>query len=152
MHFAFDFNAHATSTSFWPPTRCQDPRPALPRLLATMRHPTRAALYGLLTGHAQQLAPRGHAVDTMNGKWERDIVLQLSVVQAVVWLPVQLVVFDARPSGRRRSGSRNSISRRRPENDRDYAFWTLFHACARRHWKVRGRDLHSARTGEHQTK
>ncbi|KAM3258667.1 hypothetical protein ACQJBY_050446 [Aegilops geniculata] len=32
----------------------------------------------------------------MYGKWARDIIVQLSVLQAVVWLPLMLVVFEAR--------------------------------------------------------
>ncbi|XP_037431218.1 probable auxin efflux carrier component 5b [Triticum dicoccoides] len=35
-------------------------------------------------------------LDAMYGKWARDIVVQLSVLQAVVWLPLLLVVFEAR--------------------------------------------------------
>uniref|UniRef100_M8BU14 Putative auxin efflux carrier component 4 n=1 Tax=Aegilops tauschii TaxID=37682 RepID=M8BU14_AEGTA len=30
------------------------------------------------------------------GKWARDVIVQLSVLQAVVWLPLMLVVFEAR--------------------------------------------------------
>jgi auxin efflux carrier family len=35
-------------------------------------------------------------LDAMYGKWARDIVVQLSVLQAVVWFPMMLVVFEAR--------------------------------------------------------
>ncbi|KAK1632109.1 hypothetical protein QYE76_006424 [Lolium multiflorum] len=35
-------------------------------------------------------------LDAMYGKWARDIVVQLSVLQAVVWFPLMLVVFEAR--------------------------------------------------------
>ncbi|VAI34230.1 unnamed protein product [Triticum turgidum subsp. durum] len=32
----------------------------------------------------------------MYGKWARDIIVQLSVLQAVVWFPLMLIVFEAR--------------------------------------------------------
>ncbi|KAM3276508.1 hypothetical protein ACQJBY_044738 [Aegilops geniculata] len=35
-------------------------------------------------------------LDAMYGKWARDVIVQLSVLQAVVWLPLMLVVFEAR--------------------------------------------------------
>uniref|UniRef100_A0ACD5YDJ1 Uncharacterized protein n=1 Tax=Avena sativa TaxID=4498 RepID=A0ACD5YDJ1_AVESA len=35
-------------------------------------------------------------LDAMYGKWARDIIVQLSVLQAVVWFPLMLVVFEAR--------------------------------------------------------
>ncbi|XP_044950238.1 probable auxin efflux carrier component 5b [Hordeum vulgare subsp. vulgare] len=35
-------------------------------------------------------------LDAMYGKWARDIMVQLSVLQGVVWFPLMLVVFEAR--------------------------------------------------------
>ncbi|XP_037438149.1 probable auxin efflux carrier component 5b [Triticum dicoccoides] len=35
-------------------------------------------------------------LDAMYGKWARDIIVQLSVLQAVVWFPLMLIVFEAR--------------------------------------------------------
>ncbi|KAI4988852.1 hypothetical protein ZWY2020_036169 [Hordeum vulgare] len=35
-------------------------------------------------------------LDAMYGKWARDIMVQLSVLQGVVWFPLILVVFEAR--------------------------------------------------------
>ncbi|KAI4988851.1 hypothetical protein ZWY2020_036168 [Hordeum vulgare] len=64
-------------------------------------------------------------LDAMYGKWARDIVVQLSVLQAVVWLPLLVVAFEVRqawlevtsapaPDGAREEGGPAELGSERP--------------------------------------
>ncbi|CAM0952209.1 unnamed protein product [Alopecurus aequalis] len=106
--FAFDFNAHAGTFAASYRVLAAD---AVAKLLvvlalvvwagATSRKAAPASYSWCITGFSLATLSNGLLVcaplmDAMYGKWARDIVVQLSVVQAVVWLPVLLVVFEAR--------------------------------------------------------
>ncbi|KAM0880181.1 hypothetical protein ACQ4PT_033750 [Festuca glaucescens] len=106
--FAFDFNAHAGTFAASYSVLAAD---AVAKLLvilslavwaaASSRKASPASYSWCITGFSLATLSNGLLVgaplmDAMYGKWARDIVVQLSVVQAVVWLPVLLVVFEAR--------------------------------------------------------
>lgn len=106
--FAFDFNAHAGTFAASYRVLAAD---AVAKLLvilalavwagAASRKAAPASYSWCITGFSLATLSNGLLVgaplmDAMYGKWARDIVVQLSVVQAVVWLPVLLVVFEAR--------------------------------------------------------
>jgi auxin efflux carrier family len=106
--FAFDFNAHAGTFAASYRVLAAD---AIAKLLvvlslavwaaAVSRKAAPASYSWCITGFSLATLSNGLLVgaplmDAMYGKWARDIVVQLSVVQAVVWLPVLLVVFEAR--------------------------------------------------------
>ncbi|XP_020148837.1 probable auxin efflux carrier component 5b [Aegilops tauschii subsp. strangulata] len=120
--FAFDFNAHAGTFAAGYRVLAADAVAKLVVVLALggwvaycrWRHwirgpkapPASSAWPGpswswCITGYSLGTLNNGLFVgvpllDAMYGKWARDIVLQLSVLQAVVWLPLLLVVFEAR--------------------------------------------------------
>uniref|UniRef100_A0ACD5XUK4 Uncharacterized protein n=1 Tax=Avena sativa TaxID=4498 RepID=A0ACD5XUK4_AVESA len=106
--FAFDFNAHAGTFAASYRVLAAD---AIAKLLvilalavwaaASSRKAAPASYSWCITGFSLATLSNGLLVgaplmDAMYGKWARDIVVQLFVVQAVVWLPVLLVVFEAR--------------------------------------------------------
>ncbi|XP_047048462.1 probable auxin efflux carrier component 5b [Lolium rigidum] len=106
--FAFDFNAHAGTFAASYRVLAAD---AVAKLLvivslafwaaASSRKAAPTSYSWCITGFSLATLSNGLLVgaplmDAMYGKWARDIVVQLSVVQAVLWLPVLLVVFEAR--------------------------------------------------------
>ncbi|KAF7073416.1 hypothetical protein CFC21_078407 [Triticum aestivum] len=124
--FAFDFNAHAGTFAASYRVLAADAVAKLVVVLAVAgwvascrwRHlsralktpPARPARPDGGRGHSYSWCITGYSLGTLNngllvgvplldamyGKWARDIVVQLSVVQAVVWLPLLLVAFEAR--------------------------------------------------------
>ena len=106
--FAFDFNAHAGTFAASYRVLAAD---GIAKLLvifclavwagASSRKAAPASYSWCITGFSLATLSNGLLVgaplmDAMYGKWAKDIVVQLSVVQAVVWLPVLLVVFEVR--------------------------------------------------------